>query len=382
VNVLHLIESGGYFGAEVVIRQLALEQHRRGYAVTVAALRPPQLAEPELLRRCAADGVSTREVRLRHRLDIAAVREFSAAAANSGLQIIHTHGYKATIFSALLPAHLRIVKVATLHGWTGINPTRRVWWYETIERALLGRMDVVACVHESMRSVVASRRRTGARVRVVPNGIPCEKIETDTRERPGERTNPVPVVGFVGRLALGKGVDVLIAAASQLRERGHRVKLVIVGDGPMRAALEDCAREYGIEDDVEFTGYLSHATERMRQFDVLALPSRSEGMPMVVLEALAIGIPVVASDVGGCREALDGGRLGVLIAPESISECADGIRASIVDDSLRAEVRRFGPEWVRNHFGSPRMAALYETAYEDALARRNARPRGPCAGTR
>ncbi|MCZ8133020.1 MAG: glycosyltransferase family 4 protein [Steroidobacteraceae bacterium] len=374
MRVLHLIESGGYFGAEVVIRQLAREQHRRGYVVEVAALRPPGTGEPELLRRCREDGVATRQVTQRHRFDVGKVHETVAEACASGVQVVHSHGYKANICAALLPVRHAVARVATLHGWTGFRPTRRVWWYETLERTLLGRMDVVACVHSSLQERLVGKHENRARVRVIPNGVPVPERAAAVAAHPGLDSGVVPVVGFVGRLAAGKGVDTLLDAVARLRGDGQCVRTILVGEGPRRAALEARVRELALVDDVEFAGYVKDAQSAMQGFDVLVLPSHSEGMPMVVLEALAVGVPVVASDVGGCRDALDAGRLGVLMAPGSVDDCADGIRRALGDETLRAEVRRSAPAWVQARFGVERMADLYEAAYADALERREVPP--------
>ncbi len=157
---------------------------------------------------------------------------------------------------------------------------------------------------------------------------------------------------FVGRLAGIKGVPILLEAVATLRERFPAMTLTLIGDGPERGAIEAEAARRGIADHVEFTGYLSQAAvaERLAEADLFVLPSFAEGVPVVLMEAMAAGLPVVATRVGGVAELVEDGVSGVLTAPGDPGALAEGIGRLLDDAGLRARMGRAGRARVEAEF--------------------------------
>ncbi|MBE0467024.1 MAG: glycosyltransferase family 4 protein, partial [Candidatus Desulforudis sp.] len=177
-----------------------------------------------------------------------------------------------------------------------------------------------------------------------------------------------PVVGTVARLAPQKGVEYLLRAGAELAGAGRPVHLVIVGDGPLREMLTREAISLGA--DVLFLGHRPDAAALMAAFDLFALPSVTEGLPLALLEAMAGGCPVVATRVGGVPEAVVDGTTGWLVPPADPAALAAAVAAALDDPVRRAELAAAGRERVRQVFTDARMVEKTLAVYREALEAR------------
>jgi glycosyltransferase involved in cell wall biosynthesis len=217
----------------------------------------------------------------------------------------------------------------------------------------------IAVSERTAETVAADAGLPAGRLTVVPNGV------AEPAGAASELGLRRPVVGAVGRLDRLKGFDVLVDALAQL----PGVTAVIAGDGPARAALVQRARERGVADRLEILGWQQEIGPFLRSLDVFALPSRLEGLPLSLLEAMATRTAVVATDVGGIGEAVASGETGLLVPPDDASALADAIRRLLDDDDLRERVvARAHEEWVAR-FTEQRMQERYAELLT-ALARR------------
>jgi glycosyltransferase involved in cell wall biosynthesis len=171
-------------------------------------------------------------------------------------------------------------------------------------------------------------------------------------------------VGVAARLAKVKGIAYLIEAISHL----ENVDLEIAGDGPEHAELERTAAVFGVSDEVTFTGWVDDVSEIMSRWDIYAQPSIAEGLGIAALEAMAQGIPVVATDVGGLREVVIDGETRYLVAPKSPARLAARIRDLSNDADLRARLGDAGRRRAREEFSRERESAAIQSAYEKLLA--------------
>jgi glycosyltransferase involved in cell wall biosynthesis len=243
--------------------------------------------------------------------------------------VIQTHGYKPTIVAAVLRmSRPRWRWIGFWHGVT--HEDRRVRIYHWLDRRLLRRANRVVVMSEAQRAEFSDM---GPRVSVIANAvIPRDRLDADADACviDGER----PILGIVGRLSREKGVDVFLRAASLLAREDTRFSAVVVGDGPDRPSLEALARELGVAERVRFTGSLENMRAVYEAIDLLVIPSRSEGLPNVLLEALAHDRPVAATRVGAIPAVLDSPLAGALADPDSPRSLADAIRRAL---SLRAD---------------------------------------------
>jgi glycosyltransferase involved in cell wall biosynthesis len=197
-------------------------------------------------------------------------------------------------------------------------------------------------------------------VRAVPNGVPPPPA---TNIDPPRLTD-APVIGSLGRLTDQKGYDLLVRALADL----PNATLVLVGDGPERTRLERLAAELGVAERLVITGWKSDARAYLTTFDIFALPSRWEGMPLSILEAMQAGLPVLATDVGSVAEAVADGETGYVIAPDDIDALRARLRRLTADRALRERMGSHARAIALERFTDTAMACRYEEIYRTLVA--------------
>ncbi|HSZ05115.1 MAG TPA: glycosyltransferase family 4 protein [Solirubrobacteraceae bacterium] len=196
-------------------------------------------------------------------------------------------------------------------------------------------------------------------VLAVPNGVPAAPVEPLPALAAG------PVIGSLGRLTEQKGFDLLVRALPEL----PTATLVLVGDGPERDALQALARELGVADRLLVTGWSAEPRRHLPGFDVFALPSRWEGMPLGILEAMHAGLPVLATDVGSVAEAVLDGDSGYVVAADDLPALRGRLARLLDDPALRRRMGERGRAVARERFTDTAMARRYEDLYARLLGR-------------
>lgn len=301
----------------------------------------------------------------------------------AAIDIIHCHRPLPSL-AALPLKHLYGVKalVRTAHAgkeW-GDGPAAFLFRQVFTQWLFPWVLDAEACV--SQAQVDAFDRRPGARLRRRKAHLLHNAIELDRFTRtpdpaaiaalrrelglaPGDR-----VVGSVGRLRKEKAYPDLIAAAARVAAVEPNVRFLLVGDGPQREALEQQARSLGLADAFVFAGARTDAERLYRLLDVFVLSSVWEGLPTVILESMASGVPVVATDIPGSRELVAPGRTGWLVPPSDPARLADGILAALRAPEERERIARTALAEAVPHFSLARVAKEYERLYLDLLGNR------------
>jgi glycosyltransferase involved in cell wall biosynthesis len=194
-------------------------------------------------------------------------------------------------------------------------------------------------------------------VLTIHNGVPDEQRAAADRPTAG------PLVGAIGRFERQKGFDLLIRALAEIED----ASLVLVGEGSEQPMLEDLAESVGVSDRVLWHGWTDEARSWFGAFDVCAFPSRFEGFPLALLEALLARAAVVATDVGGVSEIVDDGESGLLVRPEDPKALADAIGRLLADADLRQRLGNQGRRRVLEHFTADHMTRSFERLYEELL---------------
>ncbi len=265
------------------------------------------------------------------------------AALGDRVEVLHAHQLLSPATVALVAAGLRGTPfVVTAHASGAVGDVAALARQGPLGRARLRALRRLArafvAVSAPIRDELARAGIPAARIRSIPNGVDTRRfVPADPPERRRARRAlalpPVPVVLYAGRLSPEKGVDVLIDGWAEARRRGALGTLCLVGDGPERQALAQRARDHGILGAVRFAGATDDVAPWLRAADVFALPSREEGLSLALLEAMASGLPVVASHVGGTPDAAGG--TAVLVRPGDPRAIADAL-AAMLDDPERA----------------------------------------------
>jgi colanic acid/amylovoran biosynthesis glycosyltransferase len=288
-----------------------------------------------------------------------------------GIHHIHVHLANAAADLALLAAQIGTA-VEPEHPWswsfTMHGPTEfaDLGHYRLAEKLRDARF--VVCISDFARSqlMALSEPDSWDRLEVVHVGIPVDQF-TRSSAAPAQRH---PAILYIGRLVPEKGQAVLLEATALLADRGHLVEVTLAGDGTLRADLERRAEQLGIAPQVSFLGAVGQ--DRLRELyeaaSIFCLPSFAEGVPVVLMEAMAMGLPVVSTRIAGIPELIEDGVGGLLVAPGRPDELADRLESLLTDPALCRELGMKGREAVLREFDAERSATqLYELFSERLL---------------
>ncbi|GMA21114.1 glycosyltransferase [Arsenicicoccus piscis] len=333
MRVLH-VSQPTEAGVPNVALALVADQVARGFEVTVAC----PTDEGYLAARAAEAGATVRHwaaTRSPGPSSLAEARSLAAIVADVDPDVVHLHASKAGL-AGRLAVRGRRPTIFMPHAWsfeavTGPVARASALW----ERLATRWTDLTLCVSEQERRTGAAARCLARRTVVVPNGVDTDRWVPRDREtaRAELGIGPVPLAVVVGRLARQKGQDVAIAAWPAVLEHLPGAQLVLVGDGPDRPALAAQVGMAGLDDSVRLVPG-GDPTPWFAAADVVVLPSRWEGMPLVVLEAMAGGRSVVCSDVAGMSEAL--GASTPVVTPDDPAALADALVVRLTDPGLAA----------------------------------------------
>lgn len=354
-----------------MLLSLCRESIRLGHEVAVGTIVSPDDRSNELAELAISQGLRSVEFRMRDGIDVRGVGEIVEHVCNEQIDVVHSHGYKANALMAIFAARRRRwATTCTLHGWTSCKPTDRRKVYEYLERRVIGRIDHVVTVNDAIARKVW-RRSLGDRVEVIANGVDVRVERLRPTERGRARDGVQLGLLAAGRLSLEKGFDLLIEAIGMLRGRGILVRVHVAGEGPERPRLEQRVAQLELESLVKFLGYNRDMQTLYANADCLVLSSRSEGLPMVVLESMAHRLPVVATPVGDVPNVLLEGKLGFLAESPSAESIAAAIgRAATSTEEDRLQMAERAYERVRDTYSIESSARRYSNAYATAMARR------------
>lgn len=221
-------------------------------------------------------------------------------------------------------------------------------------------VDRLLTVSESFRNYLTPYIRRPEAVKVIANGY------DERRFKPISHENAVPQLITVCRLVPAKGLDILLHACAELKQRGFNFVLHIIGDGPIREELEQLAVELKLYDDIIFYGYMLHPEEFMPFFDVFVLPSRAEAFGSVFAEAALCWLALVGTNVGGIAEQIEDGVNGLLVPPDQPSALADALEKVLSDPTFRYNLARAGWEKAKKAYSLTRVISELKQVYTEA----------------
>lgn len=367
-HVVHVLSSLGMGGQERVALDLAVGQVRRGFRVTAISLAPPP--EGPLAAEFRRAGAEVTCVpRSGEGFDLLLPLRLARRLRRDRTDLVHTHNRMALLYGA--PAG-RLARAAVVHTKHGRNPGSRT----QVRVARLAARFVDAFVAVSAETAAFARERREvpeARLSTIANGIALDRFHPDAaaRDRLREQLR-IPadawVMGTVGRLAPEKNQALLLRAAAPLLSGSCR--LVLVGDGPLRPALEALATELGIRSLTHFLGAREDVPEVLSALDAFALTSDSEGLPLAIPEAMATGLPVVATAVGGVPLVLADGETGYLVPPRAEELLRQRLGALRDDRAAAAACGARARAAALERFSAERMIEEYLALYRRTWARR------------
>ncbi|MBD3349288.1 MAG: glycosyltransferase [Candidatus Eisenbacteria bacterium] len=296
--------------------------------------------------------------------------------------IVVTHSSKAGIVGRVAARLAGVPHVTHVHhGWgfhDRMHPLVR-WFYAGIERAMSWiTWPLVSVSERTTRVGLDAHIGRPASYRLIRSGIPLADFYPDDQVRERVRTElgvsrDEILVGSVGRLSPQKNPHDFVRVARGTFSRHENARFVYVGDGPLRAEIEAAVSDAGLDGKLELLGLRHDVPDLLRAFDLFILTSLWEGLPRVVPQALATGVPVVAYDIAGIEESVIEGRNGHLVRPEAVEEMVERLDRLISDASLRAEMSRRAIEEFDESFSERAMVRNYEQLFEDLVSGRESR---------
>jgi len=371
-HVLHRLHRAG---AEVLAAALAHQLQTRYRFAFLCLDEIGPLGEQ--LRRA---GFAVIELGRRPGLDFAVAGRLRRVVADEGIDLLHAHQYTPFFYSALS-------RMGTLPGFPGEGPilfTEHGRHYPdprklkriVANRALLRDHDRVTAVGEFVkRALVRNEGLPAPRIEVIHNGIEPGPAATPAERRAARRVLGLDdhdrVVMQVARFHPVKDHETSLRAFALVADRLTRAKLVLVGDGEGRAACEALARELGVADRVVFTGVREDVAVLLPAADVFVLSSLSEGVSVTLLEAMAAGVPICATRVGGNGEVVDHGRTGLLSPRRDPGTLAEHVASLLSDPHRRAAMGEAGRRRLLARFTQAQMHAAYAACYDAMLGSRS-----------
>ena len=365
VTVLYAIETSDPDGAEKMLMSLADAARTRAYRPVMCLLQEGWLADES--RRC---GYPTHVIPLQRTIDVPWVRRACRMLAAERVDLIHSHEFAMNTYCTLLSAIAGRPCITTVHGK---NYSSGRWHRRAAYRAVARRTRMIAVSEDIKEFLATDVGIPPSRITTITNGIDTQRYAAAPSLRAALRTElglaaDQPVIGCVGRLEPVKGHTHLIQAARAMREKYPRAVFVLAGQGSLREALEREVQTLGLGECVRFLGYRNDVSRLLAALDIFVLPSLSEGLPLALLEAMAAGVPVVASRVGGIPEVIRDGNNGLLATPGDPGSFAEKLCVLLDRPAFAHTLGATARALVTDRFGLSAMADAYDALYRQLLA--------------
>lgn len=366
-GILHVVDSLERGGLERLVHDLAVAQQRRGHRVAVFSINQTGGFITEL----QAAGVPVIVGDKQGTLDLQVLQKLRQAVQEHRIDTVHAHNFVPSYYAAaaLLGMRHRPSQVVTCHDMgTRLSNRRLRWLFKWSIRRSQGVAMVGKQVHDRfIRDGYVPAHKAMTLLNAVPVedfGITAERRAT-ARQALGLSADEV-VVGCVGRLVELKNHLGLIRQWPDVLTRHPRARLVLIGEGPLRAQIEQLIADLGLGDRVMLAGIRSDVSQLLPGLDVFALPSFTEGVSIALLEACATGLPALASRVGGNVEVIQDGVTGRLFDVDDPSALRDALLQLVGDASLRESLGQRARQWVREHASMAALCTRYDRLYQDA----------------
>jgi glycosyltransferase involved in cell wall biosynthesis len=343
-----------------------------GYEMICAYMHSAKDTQFERLRQKAqAKNVELIDIYDEGATDWRVVPQLLKLCRERNVAIWHGHDYKTNALGLLLkrfhPMHL----VTTMHGW--VEQTRRTPLYYWVDRCTLRYYEKVLCVSEDLYKTARIAGVPANRCEILENGIDLD----DYRRRNSVAAAKTALgfdpqrtlIGACGRLSAEKGFDVLVAALQPLCEKFSELDCVIIGEGNEKENLSRQVAEAGLSQRVKLLGFRNDVRELYEAFDIFALSSHREGLPNVVLEAMATSVPVVATNINGVPKLVQDGQTGYLVPAADSAALGNALTKLITQPALGQTLGQNGRVFVETHYSFARRMQKLKTIYDQLLAK-------------
>lgn len=368
MKVLHLLSSTGFHGAESMTAELVRQLHTLGVEIHVAAFDAGDGGNTEILQAVNGHAQGVARIPCNGPLDRHAFHQLNAYIRQHGIDLVHSHKYKTT-FYAMPGRWLRRFKlVTTYHNWLTHTPALK--FYAALDKQLARFNDAAVAVSTPVAEELR-RHMTNRRVHQIDNGIDIQRYTRQMSRQEAKAQlglDPTrPALGFVGRLSPEKGLGFLIQALQQHSRELGLVQTLIVGAGEEQHALEAQLKQAGLADRVQLLGNRRDTPHIYSALDAFVLPSLIEAFPMVLLEAMSCGCPVVATDVGEVHRIVQPGVTGLIVPPRDAAALGHALVELLTAPDRADQMGQAATQEAQKRFSATSMARQYLQVYQNCL---------------
>jgi glycosyltransferase involved in cell wall biosynthesis len=366
IRVIQVVAPAAFGGLERVVAGLTRGLADRGHEVHVISIFDAG-GRVHPLRLPDSTGAVRHTLEIPRRRYDREVAEVRRLCQRIGRSVIHTHGYRPDVIDGPWLGPKKYPYVSTVHGFTGGGTKNRLFeWLQV--RSYRG-FDAVVAVSGALRQQLANSGVPHAKLETIPNAWPGNDAPMLSRREARERLgvpSDLPVIGWVGRLSLEKGPDVFVKALAHLNDKPWLA--AVLGTGAAGSTLRDIAIASGVSDRINWCGNVAEAGTYFRAFDLFVLSSRTEGTPIALLEAMAAGVPVVATAVGGVPDVL-GSDGGILVRSEDAGGLAAAMTMMLDNPDRAKSYVDVATSRLQTNFSRAVWIDSYERLYHRILAR-------------
>lgn len=369
INVLHLRSSSGFGGGEQVILTICKNLNKEKFQPFVACFTEKKGTEKALLERAQFFNIPTILIRTKRRLDIKGIIQLRNYLRELNIKIVHSHDFKSNLYALLSCIGSKVKCVSTMHGIIipfSLKFKFTIWINDHILNLFFDRIIAVA------DHIAEGVRRCG---------VPAKKIVTiynglDETLMPQEfKTNNEPlyfpsdgyIVATITRLYPSKGNKYLIEAAKEIVKNYRQIYFFIVGDGPSKTELEEQVKNLSLTENVIFTGHRNDVKEILEKINLFVLPSLQEGTPMIVMEAMALGKPIIATDIPGVNRLIENNITGILVPPADSIRLAEAILYLYRNPDFANKLGEQAKKVFKEKFTAEQMVRKTEQLYEELV---------------
>jgi glycosyltransferase involved in cell wall biosynthesis len=341
VSLCQVDGAGG--GADRIVLRSAIQAVESNVEMAVCCLRREDEPGFDFGERAKRYGISYQEVIERSKFDYRAFKKVRKIVRDHQADVVHAHSYKPSLFAYLLAQLDGIIPLSTSHGWSGTSLRERLFYYP-LDRFVARRFPIAIAVSSQIRQQLIDTGCSPHRVRVLLNGVDPQEYRRDDDIRSQIRrefdipTNQV-VLGAVGRLEQQKRFDLLIDAFAILARQRTDLQLLIAGEGQLEPNLHRQLSRLGLERRCRLLGYRSDIFDVYHAFDILVQSSEYEGTPTVLVEAMALEIPIVATRSGGTEELVEHEKHGLLVPCHDTNALANAINRALKKSTRNRQSR-------------------------------------------
>jgi glycosyltransferase involved in cell wall biosynthesis len=355
---------------------LSAERHDPALVeVVVVYIRDVRDTAFRITDKARARGLTFYEIAEHGKCDLRVLRALREIVLRHNINLVHGHDYKGDLFATMLRWWMGrqcFALVSTAHAWVMLG--LRGSLYRRLDLALMRRFDRLIAVSHATKREMVSAGLPQERISVIHNAIDTEawsaQYATSALKEELGIGPTCPVIGYVGRIMPEKDLETWVRAAALVAQRYAEAQFVLVGegrDGSTLGQLQQLATELGLSDRMHFPGYRAHLLPVYGSFDVFMLSSRREGLPNSILEAMAVGLPVVTTDVAGTSELVVDSQTGYVVPQGDVDCLAQELITLLGNQQLRQRMGQAGRERIEREFSFTQRLQRIETLYARIL---------------